>query len=474
MNLCKKLLSFCSRENFDREGGYREIWRIAYPLMIMGASYVILMISDRVLLSWHNSLEMAASVPAGGLSFTLFSFYTVTIGFTSALVAQYFGAGERDNCVRGVWNAFYLALMAGVCICCINIPLGRYFILVSGHKPEIIELELKFFYSIQPSAFFACINAAFFGFFSGTGRTKIIAKVNTTMCLINVVLDYMLIFGVETLNVPELGILGAGIATSICTGIGSVWVVSEFLRQDQAEYATRKLLQFDWSKVKKIVTFGMPSGLQVMLGSGGFTVFQFMIGYISLEAQTSASIFISLNNLAFAPIVGFCDATSILVGQYIGRNKKEVAGQVVYASWRMLVPYMAILAILYLGFPEFLVNFFKQFDSEAASKINFAEVTSLVSVMLIAATFSNVTDALRFVYLGALRGAGDTKAILYIIGGCSLLIFIPGSCILTRVCHVGIIGLWLFMVGYVTLLMVLLMIRFHSGKWREINLIHSK
>ncbi|MEG2076085.1 MAG: hypothetical protein RRY34_06245, partial [Victivallaceae bacterium] len=86
MNLVKKLLSFCSRASFDDEGGYKEIWRIAYPLMIMGASYVVLMISDRVLLSWHNSLEMTASVPAGGLSFTLFSFYTVTIGFTAALV----------------------------------------------------------------------------------------------------------------------------------------------------------------------------------------------------------------------------------------------------------------------------------------------------------------------------------------------------------------------------------------------------
>ncbi|MEG2075601.1 MAG: MATE family efflux transporter, partial [Victivallaceae bacterium] len=371
-------------------------------------------------------------------------------------------------------NAFYLALMAGVCICCINIPLGRYFILISGHDPEVIKLELKFFYSIQPSAFFACINAAFFGFFSGTGRTKIIAKVNTTMCLVNVVLDYMLIFGVKMLHIPEMGILGAGIATSICTGIGSVWVVSEFLRQDQAEYATRKLLNFDLEKVKKIIKFGVPSGLQVMLGSGGFTVFQFMIGYIGIDAQSSASIFISLNNLAFAPIVGFCDATSILVGQYIGKNKKEVAARVVYASWRMLVPYMALLAILYLGFPEFLVNLFKQFDSETASKINFVEVTSLVSIMLIAASFSNITDALRFVYMGALRGAGDTKAILYIIGGCSVLIFIPGSYLLTHVYHVGIIGLWLFMVGYVTLLMALLMIRYHSGKWREINLIHSK
>ena len=118
-----RIKSWVSRRAFIGKGGYGEIWRIAYPLMIMGASYIVLMITDRLLLAWHNTLEMSAAVPAGGLNFTLFSFYTVTINFTSALAAQYYGAKEYGQCVRTAWNSVYFALLSAAAILLINLPL---------------------------------------------------------------------------------------------------------------------------------------------------------------------------------------------------------------------------------------------------------------------------------------------------------------------------------------------------------------
>ncbi len=466
-----KIKSWVSRRAFVGKGGYGEIWKIAYPLMIMGASYIVLMITDRLLLAWHDTLEMSAAVPAGGLNFTLFSFYTVTINFTSALVAQYFGAKKRNQCVRTAWNSIYFAILAICCILLINLPLGKWIILHSKHTPELINLELKFFYSIVPSSCFMCISGAVFGFFSGTGRTKIIATVNTTMCVLNIGLDYALIYGVPFLGIPSLGIVGAGLATSICAMIGMCWALGVFLFQDQSVYGTRKYFAFQWWRIWKLAYYGMPSGLQVLLGSGGFTFFQFMIGYLGPDALTTSSILITLNNLAFAVIIGFCDATSILVGQYIGRNRKQKAEKVVYNAWRIQIPYLIVLAVLYIGFPDIPVDVFQSANKAVNPGVNFANVKEMARMLLFIAAFSNVIDSLRFNFMGALRGAGDTKAILYIIGGCSVAVMIPGTWFLAMKMHCSLLQLWSFMVGYCVLLTVLLFARFHSGAWKHIDMI---
>ncbi len=465
-----KIKSWVSRRAFIGKGGYGEIWQIAYPLMIMGASYIILMITDRLLLAWHNTLEMSAAVPAGGLNFTLFSFYTVTINFTSALVAQYFGAKKQEECVRATWNSIYFAFFAICCILLINLPLGKWLILNSKHTPELIDLELAFFYSLIPSSCFMCISSAAFGFFSGTGRTKIIATVNTTMCILNIILDYALIYGISFLKIPSLGIVGAGLATSICSMIGMIWAVTAFLVQDQKIYPTRKCFKFEFWRQTKLMYYGMPSGLQVLLGSGGFTFFQFMIGYMGPDALTTSSILITLNNLAFAVIIGFCDATGILVGQYIGRKRKNIAERVVYASWRIQIPYLILLAVIYIGFPDFITNVFHSAEAMSNS-IDFSKVKEMAAVLLFTAAFSNVFDSLRFTFMGGLRGAGDTKAILFIIGGCSLLVMIPGTWLMTMKFHCNLIQVWFFMVGYCLLLTTLMFFRFRSGAWKKINMI---
>ena len=466
------LLQYCNKNSFRQDGGYLEIWKIAYPLIIMGASYIIMTFTDRILLSWSDTLAMSASVPAGGLNFTLFSFYSVSIGFTAALVAQYYGAKDKLNCVHSAWSAIYLSWFFSFVIICVNIPLGRWFILNSGHDSALLDLELKFFYSLQPSSCFACMSSAIYGFFSGSGRTKIISKVNTTMCLVNILVDYVFIYGIKGI-IPSMGIVGAGLATSLCSGIGCLWAWCEFLTEDQSNFPTRSERGFDFEKIKKLVVFGSPNGLQVLLGSGGFTVFQFMIGYAGNEAITASSIVVTLNNLAIAPILGFCDATTILTGQYIGKDQKHIAERVVYSSMRMLSPYMAFLAILYLTCGDFLIDAFNMINQKGGevNTVDFAQAAKVAKILLYMTLINNILDTVRFILIGGLRGAGDTRAILCIIGLSSIFIMMPCTIILTRVFHRGVIALWVFCSIYLLFLTILMFLRYRSGAWKKINLI---
>jgi hypothetical protein len=98
------------------------------------------------------------------------------------------------------------------------------------------------------------------------------------------------------------------------------------------------------------------------------------------NALTTSSILITLNNLAFAVIIGFCDATSILVGQYIGRNRKAKAEKVVYNAWRIQIPYLIFLGVLYIGFPDIPVDIFQSTNKGIDSSVDFAVVKEMAKI----------------------------------------------------------------------------------------------
>jgi MATE family multidrug resistance protein len=165
--------------------------------------------------------EVAAALPAGVLSFTLTSFFLALSSYTATVVAQYFGKGDSASCVKAAWNGFYLSLGTGLLVLLVMPWLGLGLIEFSGHAPEIRALERDYFITLIPSGAFMCMSAALISLFTGVGRTRHAAFVNLTSCALNVVLDYMLIFG--KWGAPVLGIRGAGIATSLATACTFFW-----------------------------------------------------------------------------------------------------------------------------------------------------------------------------------------------------------------------------------------------------------
>ena len=149
--------SFAAKKN---PGNYREIWVIAYPLILMNASHTIMQFVDRKFLSMHATEDVAAAVPAGILCYTLFAFFLVTTGFTSAVVSQFHGSGDQKSCARAPWAGFFFALFAGL-ICSYGvIQLGYMLIGMGNHHPSLLDREFTYFGTLMPSAGFACLGAA--------------------------------------------------------------------------------------------------------------------------------------------------------------------------------------------------------------------------------------------------------------------------------------------------------------------------
>ena len=140
-----------ARSEFTMPGGYREIWHVAYPLILMNASFTIMQIADRIFLARNSTLELSAAPVAGILYFGLFCFATVTIGFTSAVVAQLFGADDRRGCVEAVWSGVFTGMAVGG-VMVVLVPLSVCWIIENlfGHAPELTALEKTYFLALAP------------------------------------------------------------------------------------------------------------------------------------------------------------------------------------------------------------------------------------------------------------------------------------------------------------------------------------
>ena len=267
-----------SPAQFTGKGGYQELFRIAYPLLFLSASNVIMQFVDRKFLGNSSTEEMAASMPSASMINSLTIFFLVTANFSNALISQLYGAMHFRECVRVVWTAFYFALMsAGLML--IYVPLiGYWFMYSKFMSANLADLGWIYFLSLLPACMFHCMGAPFFCFYSGRGKTIPVAAINIFVCLLNILLDWLLIFG--HWGFPRMGILGAGIATSASLMTGFFIILGMFLSVNQKVYPTRREFAFSKDYFLRLVKFGTPSGLQVLSNCASFTVIILLVGQL--------------------------------------------------------------------------------------------------------------------------------------------------------------------------------------------------
>ena len=464
--------NYFSKQNFIGHGGYFELGKVAYPLIILGASNVIMMFCDRLMLGRASTAYMNAALPAGATYFTFFCFYLVMCGFTSALVAQLFGAKRLHECAQAAWNGFYLAIGVALIIGFIN-PFFTHMVIDLSLSPEVTAAAHRYLEGMRFSGVFACLSAPLWGFFSGRGITWPVAVVSCAVCALNILLNYMFIFG--NLGAPEWGAFGAGVATTLSGAVGFMAAAVFFVASHSKALPTLKLRRFRLDFVKKIVYFGTPAGMQVLFELASFTLLTLLVGKMGADTGddlplTVTSIALSINNLSFSPLLGISDATAIVVGQYIGRGRPAIASRATYRAWRAAMLYMLFCAAVYLLFPRELASLFREAGSSDAA---FADVLEAIVPIMVCAALFNLSDAVKYVFMGGLRGAGDTKCIFYLVSGAQWIFMVPGLFVLTMWFNVSVIGIWIFLIFCSTLEGGLIYWRYRSNKWRNIKLIDA-
>ncbi len=452
----------------EEPGGYRHILRVAYPLMISMGSFTLMQFVDRIFLSWYSATAIQAAVPAGILSFTFICGFMALAGYSNTFVAQYYGSGNPDGCSRATAQAVWLALLSWP-VMLMLIPFGRQLIISSGHPSEIIGEELSYFTILMIGSVTSPLGAAVSGFYTGRGLTLVTMSATVVSNLVNLVLDYALIFG--HWGFPEMGIEGAAWA-SVIAGLvlPAILFILYFSRGTDAVYATRSTFRFEAPLFRRMLRYGIPAGVHLALDLASFAIFVMLTGRMGAQALAASNIALSINMLAFLPMIGIAIATAAVVGQFQGRRESGYAERACWTALKLGTTYMGLVGLTYILFPEFYISLF----TIQGSELSLDEVLPIGRILLILTALWGLADASNLILAGALKGAGDTRFVMYYSLAVAWGFLVTGQVLIVIVFKLGIFVAWGWTAVYIAILASGYLWRFRSGKWKNIDLLGSQ
>ncbi|MBN1622232.1 MAG: MATE family efflux transporter [Endomicrobiales bacterium] len=445
------------------EGGYREFFVIAIPLILSTGAWSIQHFVDRMFLTWYSSDTIAAAMPAGILNFAVMSLFIGTVSYVDTFVAQYFGAKQYKKIGPALWQGIYLSLAGGLIVFIISFFSESIFGFI-GHEPSVMKNEIIYFRILCYGAFPALASAALVAFYAGRGETWTIMWINFAGTFINLVFDYLLIFGIGIF--PEMGIKGAAIAT-VMSGVFTflVYLFLIFRSEYILEYATAQAkLKLDM--LKQIINFGLPSGVQFFVDMFGFAVFISIVGRLGTINLAASNIAFNINTISFLPMIGCGIAVSIMVGQYIGMGRADIGQRSTYTGFSITFAYMALISALYVLAPSI---FIKPFAMNSDPK-DFVYIFPLVVVLLRFVAVYSLFDTMNIIFASAIKGAGDTRFVMYVIiilSSTFMIIPYIAIVIMKKSLYVA----WTIASIYVAVLGFSFLFRFLQGKWKSMNVI---
>lgn len=446
------------------EGGYKEFFFIAFPLILSTSSWSIEHFIDRMFLTWYSPESVAAAMPAGMLNFTISSLFLGTVGYVDTFVAQYHGAKMDKNIGPVIWQGVYLSLL-GSLVLLVTVPFAGNIFSFFGHTKEVIRLETVYYQILCLGAFPVIASSSLAGFYAGRGHTWIVMWVNFAATFITILFDYLLIFG--KWGFPELGIKGAAIA-NVLSGISMfvIYLVSISKTINITNYDTLKFKP-DIKILKRIFKFGFPNGIQFLLDLTGFTAFIMIIGRLGTDNLAATNIAFNINTIAFMPMIGCGIAVSVLVGQYLGKDRPDFAARSAYSGFHLTIFYMFSIAFLYFFFPKLFIFPFARGSSQAEIENMIPVITHLLKFVAIYYIF----DTMNMVFASAIKGAGDTKFVMYVLFFLSLFVLVIPVYMAVFVFNKGLYFAWAIASIYFSLLGFVFYFRFLQGKWKNMRVI---
>ncbi|MGD1972247.1 MAG: MATE family efflux transporter, partial [Desulfobacterales bacterium] len=383
---------------------YRDVLRVSMPIVMSMATTVVMTFTDRVFLANYSIDAIAAALPAGIIAYVFLIFFADTVGYVSVIIAQYTGAGALHRVGGALWQAIYLALISWLIMVGLSFGAGPLFRLV-GHSAEVQQLEVIYFRMLCLGSGIHIIGMSFSSFFTGRGVTRPVMIIYIIAMFLNVPLDYALIYGVWIF--PELGILGAAIATVFSwTSATLLLGLIVFTHENSRTFKIRQNYQFDADLFRRLLRFGVPSSLQFSLDVFAFSFFVLMVGRIGKAELVVTNIAISLDSVSFRPLSGFALGASTLVGQALGRNRPDEAVAAAKATMVIVASYMAVFILAFVFAPLPLLELFRPRD---ISPEGFAAIKGMGVVVLRFVAGYLLLDGLYMISTAVLKGAGDTR-----------------------------------------------------------------
>ena len=445
---------------------FQRLLIIAVPMVISQASDTIMLFVDRLFLSRLGGEYLAASMSGGLSQFMVSSFFIGTIGYVTAVVAQYYGSGRQKKCAEATFQAVVLSVLSYPVILAVA-PLMKMLFAGIGQSPVQVELAYTYFHTLVFGAVFLLLRHALAGFFIGIGRTTVVMIANAAGMLVNLPANYVLIYG--KFGFPELGLQGAAIGT-ICGNVVILLILAVFYfrERNRSEFATHKAFRFNTDILRMLIKFGVPAGIEMFLNVAAFNLFVQTMHTYGTDVAAAVTIAFNWDVVAFLPMLGMGHAVTSLAGQCVGAGDWVEARKVAFTGLKTAWVYSGAMVVLFVAAARPLVGLFLP-GIDSGSE----EIGRLAIVLLRLASVYILADSAQIVFVGALRGAGDTRWVM--AASVSLhWVFAGAAIVLIRVLKVNPELAWICFIGFIVMLGIVMFFRFRGGKWEEIDMIGEK
>ena len=313
---------------------------------------------------------------------------------------------------------------------------------------------------------------AFKQFSDGLSMTKYPMYATLLANIVNVVLNYLLIFG--KFGFPELGIVGAAYGTLVSRIIMVIflWIVLQSNEKSKAYVTNIKIFSLDKKMVKKVINLGFPSAMQMFFEVAIFTAAIWLSGLLGKNPQAANQIALNLASMTFMVAMGLSVASMIRVGNQKGLQNFKELRRIAFSIFLLTILIEIIFAIFFLLFHTELPKIYVDL-SDAKNLTDNTEVIGIAAKLLIAAAIFQISDGIQVVVLGALRGLQDVMIPTLITFISYWLVGFPVSWFLGKEDVYGSFGIWLGLLAGLTVAAILLYIRFNYLTKQLIKLKHS-
>jgi len=428
---------------------YKQTFLLAFPVVLSQMGHVMVGVVDTAIVGQIGTVEQAAVALASSFHLLVLVLgIGISFGVTP-LVAAADGAKDSSQIASLLKHSIIVNTATGIVLFLILFCFSPVLSLLD-QKTEVIDLAIPFLNVLMLGMIPLCIFSGFKQFAEGLSFTRIAMVVTIVANIINVFLNYALVFGYW--GFPKMGMMGSCWASFISRVIMAVSMFAYvyFNKHFKAYWINFNFKNISKQLVKKILSIGVPSGMQWFFEIGAFSFAIIMVGWISPQAQAAHQIAVSMASITYMMASGLSAAASVRVGNKFGIKDKQGVRIACFSSLFMVITFMAFSAICFIVFKDLLPVFFN----------TDAEVIRLASSLLIIAAFFQLSDGLQAVEIGALRGVQDVKVPTYIALTAYWIIGLPMSYIFGFTWNMGIQGIWYGLALGLVIAAVLLFLRF--------------
>ena len=424
---------------------------LAYPVMLSQLGQVAVGVADSMMVGRLGALELAASSLANSIFFVALMFgIGISMGLTP-LVSNAFGKGKTNQISRLFSNSLLINFLAGVALFGLVLLFSQSLSLLNQPK-EVEALALPFLLIITASLVPLMVFQAFKQFVEGLSQTKQAMFITIAANLVNVFLNWLLIWGYW--GFPELGFLGAAWATLISRVLMMVLMGGYVLTSKRYNDFKIQIFRFkpNWTLCQRILKIGIPTGFQFIFEVSAFSAAAIMMGWISVNALAGHQIALNLASISYMMATGVATAGMIRVSHYIGKEDYVGMKEVGRVAFGMVAAFMFVCALLFFAFRFYLPTLY----------IDDPEVISLAASLLILAGFFQISDGIQVVGLGVLRGMEDVKVPTLVTFFAYWALGLPLGYLLAFKFAFGESGIWIGLLIGLTITAALLFYRFEQ------------